>query len=179
MEGNPEQQRGSRPEDGERLQINGIILPVDNGHAIREDLLGASHLLEYQRIVGPNMEHIALERPPSSMLVNEELSNPINRRATLLAWMHNSAFRYTDVVHGDALVVGPPDRLCRDTDAPDELLQVLFQANRFRVEVQVAGEPGWRGNIRRFNDWVEAYAYVLNLGLSWTRVQDVRVVPET
>ena len=39
-------------------------------------------------------------------------------------------------------------------------------------------EPGWHGNSLRFDNWVEAYRHVLQLGQRWRRVKDVRIVPE-
>jgi len=156
-------------------------LPADEELALGQDKLGASHLPEYQRIIGGLIEHVALETPPAAMYVNEEgkiHGLPLNRRATLLLWMHNPAFRYADIVVGDALLTGPADGHGYDTNVPDELVQTLFAARRFRAEVQVHGESGWHGNARRFDNWASAYSYVLDLGRRWTSVEDVRVVPE-
>jgi hypothetical protein len=181
MEGNPEQQVGSGPEEGERLRINGIVIPADEELGVRQDQLGASNLPDYQRVVGGLIEHLALENPASGMYFNEEgklRDLPLNRRATLLMWMHNPAFRYEDFVTGDALLVGPVDPNGYDTNAPDDFAQMLFEARRFRAEVETYGEAGWHGNERRFDNWVDAYSYVLDLGRRWTSVRDVRVVPE-
>lgn len=181
MEGNPEQYTESRAEEGERLRIGTIVIPAGEEYGVRQDEIGASNLADYQRLVNGTIEHVALARPPASMYVNEEgklEGLPINRRATLLLWMHNPAFRYADVVAGDALVTGPADGNGYDTSVSEELLQTLFEAKRFRAEVQVHGEADWHGNERRFTDWVDAYSYVLDLGRRWTSVEDVRVVPE-
>lgn len=181
MEGKPEQQVDNGPEEGERLRINSIVVPADEELAVRQDQLGASNLPDYQRVVGGLIEHLSLENPSSGMYFNEEgklRELPLNRRATLLMWMHNPAFRYADAVMGDALLVGPVDPNGYDTDAPDDLVQTLFEGKRFRAEVQVHGEAGWHSNERRFGNWVDAYSYVLDLGRRWTSVRDVRVVPE-
>jgi hypothetical protein len=181
MEGIPEHQMSGSPEESERLKINSIIIPADDEAMMRQEQIGASHLPDYQAVTGGLIEHIELEDPPSGLYINEEgklLELPVNRRATLLLWMHNPAFRYRDVIVGDALVAGPTDGEGYDTNVPDELAKTLFDAKRFRTEVRVYGEDGWHGNDRHFNNWVDAYGYVLDLGRRWTQVRDVRVVPE-
>lgn len=181
MEGDPRQHQGTRPEADERLKINSIIIPAANDAALRQIQIGSSHLPEYQAITGGLIERVGLDESSSSLYVNEEgklLQLPINRRATLLLWMHNRAFRYQDIIAGDALLVGPVDDDGSDTDVPDALAHVLYAATNFRTEVQVHGEDGWHGNDNRFDNWVAAYSYVLDLGRRWTAVRDVRVVPE-
>lgn len=181
MEGIPEEQRGSVPEEGERLKIHSIVIPADEESAMRQAEIGASHLADYQAITGGLIEHIELQNPLSSLYINEEgklLELPVNRRATLLLWMHNPAFRMRDLIVGDALLVGPADSEGYDTNVPDALTATLFEAKRFRTEVQVHGEDGWHGNDLHFDNWVNAYSYVLDLERRWTQVRDVRVVPE-
>lgn len=179
MEGDPSQQ--GRPEQGERLRINGIVVPADENLSLGQQEIRAARLPDYQRVVGGLIERVGFAQPPGSMYVNEEGKMnglPQNRRATLLLWMHNPGFRYGDVIAGDALIVGSADADGYDMDAPEELLQMLFEAKRFRPEVKVNDELTWHGNSRRFDNWVDAYAYVLALGWRWTSVADVRVVPE-
>ena len=181
MEGNPDHQIGGSPEEGERLKIHSIIIPADNELAMRQAEIGASHLPDYQAVTGGLIELVGLDNPPSSLYFNEEgklLELPMNRRATLLLWMHNPAFRMRDVIVGDALMVGSVDSEGYDTSVPDELAKMLFEAKRFRPEVQVYGEDAWHGNQRRFDNWMDAYGYVLDLERRWTQVRDVRVVPE-
>ena len=181
MTSNPEQHHGGAPEEGERLSINSIVIPSGEEYELRQDEIGSSTLPDYQRRVGGLIEHIGFNQPAASMYVNEEgkiNELPLNRRATLLVWMHNPAFRYQDIIVGDALLTGPADEHGRDTNVPDELSRTLFEAKHFRPEVQVYGESGWHTNSRRFDNWVDAYSYVLDLGRRWTSVEDVRVVPE-
>ncbi len=181
MEGSPEDHGADTPEEGERLKINSIIIPADNEVALQQGQIDTSDLPNYQAITGGPIEHVELTDPPASMYVNEEgklLHLPMNRRATLLLWMHNPAFRYEDFVAGDALLVGPGDDNGYDTNVPEDLAHLLFSATRFRTEVQVHGEDGWHGNDQRFNNWVAAYSHVLELGHRWTSVKDVRVIPE-
>jgi hypothetical protein len=181
MEGNPDNQLGKGPEDGERLKINTIIIPADEALLIRQEQIGASHLPDYQGIAGGLIERLTLENPSSEMYFNEEgkiNELPMNRRATILLWMHRPAFRYADYVAGDAFLLGPVDNEGNDTNVPQEFVKTLFEAKRFRPEVQKQGEEGWHGNALRFDDWFEACSYVLLLGNRWTQVTDVRVVPE-
>lgn len=181
MANNQEQHHGGSPEDREQFSIRSIVIPSGEEYELRSDEIGSSNLPDYQRRVGGLIEHVGFSQPAASLYVNEEgkiNELPMNRRATLLVWMHNPAFRYRDVIVGDALLTGPADEHGRDTNVPDELSHALFEAKRFRAEVQVHGEAGWHGNDRRFNNWVDAYSYVLDLGRRWTRVEDVRVVPE-
>jgi len=169
------------PERGETLKIGAVIIPADEEQPLRQNRIGAASLADYQRIVGGNIEPLRLSSPLSSIYFNEEgklLDLPANRRATLLLWAHNRSFRYGETLVGDAFVVGPLDRAGRDTDVPAELVTMLFEAQRFRCEVQTDGDPNWYTNSRRFDNWTDAYAYVLAVGHRWTRVADVRVVPE-
>lgn len=179
MEGSPEEQMGGSPEEGERLKVNSIVIPADTEVAMRREQI-APRLPDYQAITGGSIERVSLENPAASLYVNEDgklLELPLNRRATLLLWMHNPAFRYRDAIVGDALLIGPVDGDGYDTKVPDELANVLFETKRFRPEVQVHGESGWHGNDRRFDNWIDAYSYALDLSRRWTAVRDIRVVP--
>ena len=51
----------------------------------------------------------------------------MNKRATLLLWAHNPAFRYRDVIVGDVYLVGPVGRHSTDTSVPDEYVERLFR----------------------------------------------------
>lgn len=181
MDGNPEHQAGNQPEEGERPRINTIVIPAGEELTVRQDEVGSSNLPEYQRIVDGLVEHATLNSPASGLYFNEEgklRGLPLNRRATLLLWMHSPVFRYADVITGDALLTGPVDQEGYDTNAPDDLVETILGTKRLRAEVRTYGEASWHGNERRFDNWVDAYSYVLDLGRRWTSVEDVRVVPE-
>jgi Domain of unknown function (DUF3846) len=175
-----EELRGT-PERGEALKIRSIVIPADEEQPLRQEEIGVTNLAQYQGLVGGNIEAAELHEPASNIYFNEEgklLHLPLNRRATYLLWAHNRRFRYEDIVVGDAFIVGVVDRVGRDTDVPEEFVTRLLEARKFRTEIQTHDEPGWHGNSLRFDNWVEAYRHVLQLGQRWRRVKDVRIVPE-
>jgi small nuclear ribonucleoprotein (snRNP)-like protein len=142
--------------------LTAIVIPADPDHPVRLEQLDRNDLDAYRRLVGGNLEVINLERPMASLYLNEEgklIELPLNPRATVLLWAHNSAFRGEDIIVGDAFIVGPPDRRGDDTTAPDELVQLLFHTERYRVLVRTQGDKEFYGNLRTFDSWFEAYVY--------------------
>jgi uncharacterized protein DUF3846 len=160
--------------------ITAIVIPVDLDQPVRRQHLHKSDLDGYRQIVGGNLEAVTLVTPPASLYLNEEgkLDGlPFNHRATALLWAHNSAYRDRDVVVGPAFIVGPPDRRGDDTSAPDGLVDLLFNTERYRIQVQTVGTSGWHCNDVVFTDWFAAYQWVLDLAQRWTLVAEVRVIP--
>ena len=171
----------STPEQGERLRINSIVIPAVETDELRQDELDATSLAERQGLVGGLIEPLDLVEPPACMYMNEEgkqLELPVNRRATLLAWVHNRDFRYRDVIVGDVLLVGRADKHGQDTTVPDEFIELIFTATRLRAEVRLQGDDEWREQGAIFDTWMRAYDYALRLGRDTDRVADVRVVRE-
>lgn len=169
------------PERHEDVRISAIVIPADEQIPLRQDRIVTSNLDDYQRLVGGHLEILTFESPPATMYLNSEGKNlelPVNRRATMLLWAHDQRFRYLDYIAGDAFLVGPVDAHGDDTGVSDEFVHRLLEARHFRVEVQTRGDPQWYGNELRFDDWTEAYGYVLELGRRWTQVEDLRIVPE-
>jgi hypothetical protein len=106
------------PEQHERLMIGSVVIPADESQPLRQHELPASGLQERLALVGGNIEGISLIEPEARMLMNEDgkyLGLPINRRATLLAWMHDKRIRYDDVLVGDVVLLGYPDEDGVDT----------------------------------------------------------------
>lgn len=179
--GEPGLQWGAEQREG--IRIASVVIPADEEEPLREHHLPPSSLRERQDLVGGDIEGITLDEPAVRLLMNEDgklLRLPINRRATLLAWMHNKAMRYGDVIAGDVVVLGYPDEDDVDTSVPDELMTRLLGENRLRVETQLRGETGWATpRSTPFNNWVDAYDYALRLGFEHHQsIADVRVVPE-
>ncbi len=170
------------PERRERLVIGSVVIPADESQPVREHELPVSGLQERQALVGGNLEGISLIDPAARMLVNEDgkyLGLPVNRRATLLAWMHNRRMRYGDVLVGDVVLLGYPGEDGVDTPVPDALTERLFTANRFRVETQLHDSDDWYVSRQRFGDWVDAYDHALRMGHEQSAmIADVRVFPE-
>lgn len=169
------------PEARERLQINTIVIPAAEEEPLRRSQLGASNLREYQQLVGGLIEAVALEQPAMRLYCNEEGKMhdlPINRRATLLLWAHNRAFRGQDLIAGDAFLVGQVGQRGLDTNVPDEFVSLLFEARSLRVDIQRPGEEHWRPGQLRFDNWVEAYSYALTATHGWPQPPNLRVVPD-
>jgi hypothetical protein len=168
------------PELHEPLRINNIVIPADNEQPLRQGELAAASIEDYQALVGGSVEAIPLGQPPARLYCNEEgklIDLPVNRRATMLLWMHNRAFRGQDAIVGDVFLVGDTKRSL-DTSVPDEYVKLLFEPHTFSVDVRQQGNEQWSRNRPRFDDWVEAYAYALTLIRDWPAIEDIRVVPE-
>jgi hypothetical protein len=161
--------------------VTAIVIPVDLDEPVRQQQLNNSDLDAYRQIVGGHLQVVNLIQPPASLYLNEEgklEGLAVNLRATALLWVHNGAYRERDVVVGPAFIVGPPDRRGDDTSAPDDLLELLFDTERYRMQVKTINGTGWHGNELVFTDWFAAYRYVLDLAGRWTLVDEVRVIPE-
>lgn len=137
-------------------------------------------LRDYQRAVGGLIEAIDLDDPPMSFFANEEgkLGGlPINRRATALWWLHSPAAFGYDMLTGDAVLIGQPDRHGETQSAPAGFVSLLMDTQTFKVEVQTAGvDTAWYGNGRRFADYFAAALYAIDLSCRWAMVTRARVV---
>lgn len=177
----------SSSEEGEALHINSIVIPADEDRPLDQHLLKAASLADYQELVGGYIEAVDLLRPPARMYVNEEgklRGMPLNRRATMLLWMHNKSFRYRDSIAGDAFLVGPISSDSGDTAVPSEYPQTLFEAQSFHVEAQMKGRPDREWQMGLFEDWYEAYGFALAWAMGPDNQQrpdvaDIWVVPDT
>lgn len=160
--------------------ITAIVIPVDPGQPIRCQQFERHDVDAYRQIVGGNLQIVGLDRPPAAMYLNEEGKFNrlrVNHRATSLLWVHNSAFRGNDVIVGATLIVGPPDRHGDDTSAPDDLVDLLTNTARYRVQLWTRSEPRWSSDNQVFTDWAEAYCYAVQLAETWEVIEHVRVVP--
>jgi hypothetical protein len=182
MEQNPGGEASSTPERREDLRINSIVIPADDEQPMRQNQLLMGGLADRQQIVGGFIQAVDLGEPPARLYFNEDgkqMELPPNKRATLLLWVHNPAFRQQDFIVGDAFVVGPVGRRSTDMSVPDEYVQTLFQATRFHVEVRPYGDPEWHEHPERFDDWVTAYEHAVRWSTGPPRhMLAVRVVPE-
>jgi len=158
--------------------VTGVIIPTDESLAITQHEF--NDLRDYQQAVGGLIEAIDLDSPAMSLFANEEgklLGLPINRRATILWWLHSPATYGYDILAGDAVLVGQPDRHGETQSAPPEFVSLLLDAPSFKVEVQTSGpESPWYGNGRRFQDYFSAAMYAADLSHRWTQVTRARVV---
>lgn len=186
MERNHGGEASRTPEEREGLRINSIVIPADDEAPLRQHQLPATSLKERQRLVGGLIQGIYLTDPTAHLFCNEEgkgLDLPMNKRATLLLWAHNPAFRYLDTIVGDAFLVGPVGKYSTDTSAPDEYVERLFEARQFRVEVQLPGDPHWHDQGAQYDEWTTAYEQALRWGVGLDGqpcddIADLRIVPE-
>lgn len=161
--------------------IAAIVIPVDPAEPIRQQHLNEHDVDAFRAIVDGPLQIVNLERPPASMYLNEEGKYnrlPVNRRATTLLSVHNAAFRGRDVICGTAFVVGVPDEHGDDTSVPDDLMDLLFNTPRYRVQMWTSAARQWGSDSLIFINWWEAYRYAVQLADSWSVIEEVRVVPE-
>ena len=159
--------------------ITAIVLPADMDQPIRQQHIKPTDIAAYRELVGVNLEVVELFRPSASLYIDEEgkLNDlPLNQRATVITWVHNSAFRGHDLILGDAFIVGAVDGNGDDLTVPQELVELLFDTSSYRIEVQTVGSSQWSRNQLRWDDWFEAYVYAIDLAQRWKQVQDVRVI---
>lgn len=158
--------------------VTGVIIPADESMAVSQHEF--NDLRDYQEAVGGLIEAIDLEFPAMSFFANEEgklIGLPVNRRATILWWLHSPAAYGYDVLAGDAVLVGQPDQHGDTQSAPDEFIGLLMGTPSLKVEVQTAGpDSPWCGNGRRFEDYFSAAVYAVDLSHRWTQVTGARVV---
>jgi hypothetical protein len=159
--------------------IHAIQIPVDEERPLYK--VAIDGLTAMQEAVGGYIEVVDLTPLTASLIVNEEgklEQRPINRRATLLFWILLPSIRGRDVIVGDALIVGYPDSQGNTTDAPKEVVDLLFETKSYKAEFQTFDDPDkFNGNLRRFEDYFEAANYGLGKATSWAAVERVRVVP--
>jgi hypothetical protein len=157
----------------------GIVIPVDESEPIFRKQFGA--FTDYQETIGGYFQPIDIQSPEATIYVDEEgkLKHlDVNRRATILAWLHNPAFRGRDVLCGTVVIIGPPDSEGDTTDVPQSLDDLLFETIEYKYEVQTADSAiAWNGNQMRYTYWLDAYNDALALADRWMAVEAIRVVP--
>ena len=101
----------------------------------------------------------------------------MNRRATLIMWLHNPTTFMGDILLGDAVITYSANIDGRVRDVPQDFVRLLTEPGKFKIEVQTLDNPeSWNGNQRIYEDWVEAYSAALSLRDRWLAVMDIRVV---
>lgn len=165
------------------MNVRAIVIPVDTAEPLRVEEIDPTDLNAYRRLVGEgHIEAITLERPAASMYMDEEgklKKLPVNERATAIAWCHQSGLRHRqDPIVGPAFIVGPADREGVDQTVPEDLVLLLMEAKRFRIQVQTEDDPKWYGNQNVYEHWLDAYIEAVQLAFRWTRSEEVRVISE-
>ncbi|MCO4274304.1 DUF3846 domain-containing protein [Pseudarthrobacter sp. HLT3-5] len=159
--------------------IHAILVPADEERPLYK--VAIEGLTGLQAAVGGLIEVMDIDRPDATLILNEEgkvMGLPMNRRATLLLWVHLTRWRGHDALAGDVLIVGRPDDEGNMQDVPRELVELLFKTKVYKYEVTTVSDLDvWNGNQRRYEDWVTAYNDGLALASRWFAVNDVRIVP--
>lgn len=162
------------------MEITGVLIPANEETLIRRVDFERGDIAAMQGFVGGLFEAIDFEEPRDTIWCHEEallVGAPVNRRASLLLWVHSYSHRGATRVRGDVLITGQPDAAGDTTDISQELLEILFFHTSYKYEVKVMGDDNWYDNQRRFGHWSEAYNAVLDLASRWKLVQDLRVLP--
>lgn len=159
--------------------IHAIQIPQDEERPLYK--VAIESLAGMQAAVGGYIEIVDLTPLTASLVIAEEgklINLEINRRATLLFWLLFPSIRHRDVIVGDVLIVGYPDSQGNTTDAPANVVELLFETKSYKAEFQTYDHPTkFNGNLRRFEDYFEACNYALLKAQAWTAVQRTRVVP--
>jgi hypothetical protein len=159
--------------------IQGILIPADGLREIELVDIDQDDYKSIQQHVGGPFEMTELLRPEASLWSNEEgkiHDLELNRRATLMLWVHRTEFREADYIVGDVLVLGPADKAGRTMGAPEELVNLLFHTEQYRYLVQVTNDDTWNGNGVTYDNWVDAYNGGLALAKRWILVENVKVI---
>lgn len=158
--------------------VTGVIIPADERLAVSRHEF--NHLRDYQGVVGGLVEAIDLDHPQMTFFANDEaklIGLPINRRATIIWWLHNPITYGFDVLSGDTVLVGQPDQDGDTQSAPAEFVSLLMDTPSFRVDVQTSGpDTPWYSNDTRFEDYFTAALCAVDLTHRWAQVTRARVV---
>ncbi len=159
--------------------IHAIQIPVEEERPLYK--VAIENLAGMQAAVGGYIEILDLGPLTASLVVNEEgklEKLAINRRATLLFWMLFPSIRGRDVILGDVLIVGYPDKQGNTTDAPKEVFELLFDTRSYKAEFQTFDDKNkFNGNLMRFESYFDACNYAITKSQRWTAVERTRVVP--
>lgn len=156
----------------------GIVIPADEAAPLEFRLFG--QVTEYQEAVEGWFQCIDIEEPAATFFVNEEgkvHDLPLNRRATLMWWVHSPAARRADAFMGNVILLGRPDEDGDTQDVPSELVKLLLKTEIYRYEVETIEKLGkWYGNQATYDNYFEACNAALALQERWLLVNNVRVV---
>lgn len=161
-----------------------IFIPADGSVELTEVEL--SSLSDYQAAVGGYIEQIDLVEPAfavSSLIVNEEGKIHgllVNKRATLLLWLHQPALRLRDEIVGDAVLIGQPNLRGNTTDVPNRLKRLLMGSESWVIEMVSTNIDATKRVHRTgpFRSWVNAYVVAPDICMAVPDMTEVCVVPE-
>lgn len=154
----------------------GIVFPLDERQPLALKEFGSFE--EYQSAVGGYVEAISVGSRMAFYVHDEAklVGLGINRRATLLWWLHTPSARDRDFIAGDAVLIGSDRRQGDGTDVPGHIAELLLDSTDFALDVRVVGERKWFRNPTDFNDYFEAVTWTLDLATHRREVEGVRIV---
>lgn len=116
-------------------KITGIVIPADVDVPISTIEFERGDITAIQQVVDGTFDVIDTASHGASIWIHDEgklIGRPFNLRAALYLWL-DSVWRQQDVLLGAVLFTGHPDRDGNTTDAPEELMTLLFQTDRCRM----------------------------------------------
>lgn len=136
-------------------------------------------LVDHMSVIDGYLISIPIHQPGLVLLTDEDAVSkrrPLNRRASVLWWLHQRAAGTQQSVAGDVLILGQTDA-GKIIDLPDSFRHLLMDSDRYVVEARAKrfGEA-WARSTIEFSDYFEAAAVALQALSHW---DDVRVIPVT
>lgn len=179
--------------------VKGIYVPVYDGDALEvRDFTGWR---DYDAAVGGLFEAVDVPTLGITVFVNDEgllRRMPFNSRATFLWWYHVPR-SLSEMLVGDAVIVGETDADGASTDVPEATLDLLTREQEYEIEIVtggaaarhmeansmlsqvviplVAGDPTRLVSTARYGDYFAAMAWASTLRERWPDVEAVRVLP--
>lgn len=158
--------------------IKGIVIPANEDQPITVLDYEQSDIDAIQNVVGGYFE--AVEAPDADLTfwINEEgkfISVPPNRRATSLLWAVNPAWINHDILMGDVLLSGGADAHGNTKSVPADILQMMFDSRKFRVEFKLPDITNWVTCSQRHFDYWEALLHGAQVAQQWKPVRSFRI----
>ena len=154
--------------------IRGLMVPAEpSALPTRATFHGLGTI---QATVGGYVEAVNTEREGLTLYANDEgklRGLPLNKRATVLWWLHSPAARGVDVLVGDVAVVGQPDPDGANVGLPEQFMDVVLGDQRFEIELQV-GPARWERSDARYGYFAagaRALRLIAALGLPDARIR--------
>jgi hypothetical protein len=161
------------------VEVKAIRIPASTGEPL--EVVSINGLKDMQSAVGGLVEFQDIDSPNASLVFNEEgkiEDLPMNRRATLLWWIHKPMWRNSDVLAGDVLIVGEPDDEGNTTDVPDELVSLLLKTKVYKIEVVTTAKETFFIKVDElFEQWVDAYYAGIRMLDKFDGIAELKVVP--
>lgn len=160
--------------------IRGLVIPAVEVLPVKVVEFEQGDIRAIQQYVGGMFQCIDIANPFATIFCDDEAKlkgSELNRRATMLWWVHYPLSRNVDILNGDCLIIGQPDDEGDSQGVPDELVDLLLNHERWKYQVKTVGDDTWSGNQRTYSNVWGAYNDALALAERWLAVTEVRVVP--